>query len=125
MTVCYKGVIKLCSYSYKYVTFLILKAKTTNSLFSFFSFGFWAFWRTSSISGNAHFLGDFFIFGFYLLVHTGFELKYCTIMHTAVRYFVTVEASHLVNTLTPSFVPRFLSHVLKSQPVKSFSILPR
>lgn len=66
-------------YSYSYITMvnsskIILKSQAT-ILFSFLSFRFRAFWRTGSISRNAHFLGDFFVFGFYLLVHAGFELK--------------------------------------------------
>ena len=48
------------------------EGKKTTILFCFFSFMFGAFWRAGRISGNAHFLCDFFILGFNLLVYTGF-----------------------------------------------------
>ena len=44
-------------------------------LFSLFSFRLWAFRRAGSVGRNTHFLCHFFVFCFYLLVHTGFELR--------------------------------------------------
>lgn len=50
-------------------------------LFSLFPFRLWAFRRTGSVDRNTHFLCHFFVFCFYLLVHTGFELKKAKVKH--------------------------------------------